>query len=127
MSECTRTCAREGEEQATLFHWAAMQGHMYPELELLFHIPNGGKRGKAEAARFKAEGVKAGVPDLFLPVARGGYNGMFIELKKSKGGSVSSAQKEWITKLGAQGYCAVVCHGWQAASEALVDYMEERI
>lgn len=121
------TCAREGEEQATLFHWVAMQQGKYPELAGLFHIPNGGKRGKAEAARFKAEGVKAGVPDLFLPCARGQYHGLFIEMKRAKGGSLSAAQKEWRGRLESQGYCWVCCHGWEDASEVIIDYMEERI
>ena len=64
----------ESEEQQTLFSWATMQSGRYPELRLLYHIPNGGSRGKAEAGRFKAEGVKSGVPDLCLPVARGAYH-----------------------------------------------------
>ena len=63
-------CQLEGEEQAALFRWAQFQSGKYPELDLMFHIPNGGKRGKAEAARFKAEGVKAGVPDIFFPKAK---------------------------------------------------------
>lgn len=58
-------CQLEGEEQAALFRWAQFQSGKYPELDLMFHIPNGGKRGKAEAARFKAEGVKAGVRTYF--------------------------------------------------------------
>lgn len=73
-------CQLEGEEQAALFRWAQFQSGKYPELDLMFHIPNGGKRGKAEAARFKAEGVKAGVPDIFFPKAK------WIETKRPGGG-----------------------------------------
>lgn len=120
------TCASEGEEQATLFHWAAMQQSEYPELALLFHIPNGGKRGKAEAARFKMEGVKAGVPDLFLPVAVGKHHGMFIEMKRVDGGKVSREQAEWGERLKEQGYAWTVCRGWQEAAGALVEYLEGR-
>ena len=116
----------EGAEQATLFSWAAMKRGKWPELELLFHIPNGGSRGKAEAARFKAEGVKAGVPDLFLPVARGPYHGLFIEMKRQKGGKVSDAQKAWILDLIDQGYLAVVCYGCKDAAELIEDYLDER-
>lgn len=120
MSDKTPTVS-ESVEQATLFSWAAMKHGKWPELELLFHIPNGGSRGKVEAARFKAEGVKAGVPDLFLPVARGPYHGLFIEMKRQKGGRVSEAQKAWIAALIAQGYRAEVCHGWREAA-ALIEY-----
>lgn len=77
-----RLLPTEAQEQATLFSWAEMQSGRRPELRLLFHIPNGGSRGKAEAARFKMEGVKPGVPDLFLPVPRGPWHGLFIELKR---------------------------------------------
>ena len=116
---------REGAEQATLFHWAGMQSIWYPELELLFHIPNGGKRSKSEAARFKAEGVKPGVPDICLPVARGGYHGLYIELKrrdKSKS-RVSREQAEWINDLSGQGHMCLVCWGWEAAARTIEDYM----
>lgn len=79
-----RLLPTEAEEQATLFSWAAMKRGKYPELDLLFHIPNGGSRGKAEAARFKAEGVKPGVPDLFLPVARGNISRSFYRAETAE-------------------------------------------
>ena len=120
------TTATEGAEQATLFSWAEMRSIKYPELRLLFHIPNGGSRGKVEAARFKAEGVKAGVPDLFLPVARGPYHGLFIEMKRQSGGRTSDAQRKWIAALAAQGYLATICYGWKEAAELIEDYLEGR-
>ncbi len=114
---------KEGQEQASLMSWAQMQSWRWPELALLFHIPNGGGRSKAEAGRFKAEGVKAGVPDLFLPVPRGEHHGLFIELKRQAGGRVSDEQKVWIAQLQAQGYRVEVCKGWEAAAEVLKDYL----
>ena len=116
----------EGQEQSTLFSWARMMTGKYPELWLLFHIPNGGSRGKAEAARFKAEGVKAGVPDLFLPVARGPYHGLFIEMKREKGGRLSDDQKTWLALLTDEHYLAQVCHGWKEAAALIEDYLNER-
>lgn len=89
----------------------------------MYHIPNGGKRGKAEAIRFKAEGVKSGVPDICLPVARLGYHGLYIELKRRKGGKVSEEQNEWIGALNGQGYAAVVCRGWESAKEFIMAYL----
>ena len=65
---------REAQEQENLFTMLAYAGRKYPEAQLLFHVPNGGKRNAAEAAHLKRQGVKAGVPDLFLPVARGGLD-----------------------------------------------------
>ena len=114
----------ESQEQETLFRWAELQKGKYPELKLMHHIPNGGKRGKAEAGRFKAEGVKAGVPDICLPVARGGYHGMYIELKRTGRSDVSDAQMEWMAALVDQGYRVKVCKGWEAAAEAVLAYLK---
>ena len=124
MPKDARLLPSEGQEQATLFHWAEMKSFVYPELRLLFHIPNGGGRSKAEAGRFKMEGVKAGVPDLFLPVARGKWHGLFIEMKRLDGGRASQEQKDWIASLERQGYRAVICQGWQAAAEELEGYLQ---
>ena len=113
----------ESEEQQVLFEWAAMQGGAYPELKLLHHVPNGGKRGKAEAGRLKTEGVKPGVPDICLPVARGGYHGLYIELKRLHGGKITEEQTDWISQLKKQGYFAIICRGWNEASVAIMRYL----
>lgn len=113
----------ESVEQQCLFRWAAFQSGRYPELKLLYHVPNGGSRKKSEAGRFRAEGVKAGVPDLCLPVARGEYHGLYIELKRLKHSKTSEDQKAWIEKLNEQGYCAVVCKGWEAAAKVITEYL----
>lgn len=118
----------EHHEQAALFGWAAMKMIEYPELRLLFAIPNGGHRTKTTAARMKAEGVKKGVPDLCLPVARSLYHGLFIELKaeypNGSHGRTSPEQTAWIKKLTNQGYYADVCVGWAMAAQLIVDYLE---
>ena len=113
----------EDEEQIQIIRWALCQRGKHPELGLLLHIPNGGSRGKVEAARFKAMGVKKGVPDLFLPAPRGGYAGLFIELKRRRGGQVSADQREWIAALTNEGYCAQVCRGFEEAVELLSRYI----
>lgn len=116
----------EEEEQIALMGLVAMQQGRCPELKLLFHIPNGGKRGKCEAARFKAMGVKSGVPDLFLPVARGGYHGLWVELKRTKDSRVSANQNEWIKALRQQGYSAEVAYGAGEAMELIEGYLSLR-
>jgi hypothetical protein len=94
----------------------------HPELRLLFAVPNGGDRHPAVAAKMKAEGVKAGVPDYLLPVARGGFHGLAIELKTATG-SPSREQRQWIADLRAQGYRADVCKGWLQAFNTITDYL----
>lgn len=120
-------CPSEEEEQAALFSWAKMQEKKHPELKLMFHVPNGGLRSKSEAARFKRAGVKSGVPDIFLPCARGGLHGLFVELKKLTGGRTSKEQKAWIAALENAGYAASVCCGWKEASRLILDYLEGRL
>jgi hypothetical protein len=117
----------ESQEQQMLFKWAQLQTGKYPELKLLFHVPNGGSRKKSEAGRFKAEGVKAGVPDICLPVARGNYHGLYVELKRQKRSTTSDVQKDWIQDLSAQGYFAVVCKGWEKAAEAIIQYLKMEV
>lgn len=76
-----------------------------------------------EAARMKAAGVKPGVPDMFLPVAREGCHGLYIELKRRDGGRVSTEQTAWMDALARQGYKTALCHGWDAAREEIQRYL----
>lgn len=117
-------CPEEEVEQTCLFRWAAYSLGAHPELKLLHAIPNGGKRSKSEAARMKAAGVKAGVPDMFLPVARGGSHGLYIELKRIKGGRVSAEQLAWMEELTREGYTCAVCHGWEEARKVIQTYLK---
>ena len=114
--------ATEHQEQVALFRWARFAMAARPELRLLHAIPNGGHRHKAVAARMKAEGVRAGVPDVFLPVPRGGFAGLYVEMKTRRG-RVSEEQRQWIEGLRAQGYRVEVCRGWNAAREAIEEYV----
>ncbi len=114
----------EEQEQAVIFQWAELMVNRHPELRLLYHTPNGGYRSKPEAVRFKRIGVKAGVPDLCLPVARKGYHGLYIELKRQKGGRLREDQKQWLDDLFEQGYLAVRCDGADEAIGMLERYLE---
>ncbi len=116
------TKTSEGDHQLRLMRWAAKQSLTIPELELLFHVPNGGARSASTAARLRLEGVKAGVPDLCLPVARRGYHGLWIELK-AEGGSASAHQNRWLNALNANGHFATVLYGADAAYRCIVDYL----
>lgn len=82
----------------------------FPDVRIMA-IPNGGARSKATAGRLKLEGVSSGVPDLFIPAW-----GLWIEMKRTKKGAVSSEQKDWIEYLDRVGYTATVCRG---ADEAM--------
>lgn len=113
----------EEDEQMAVIDWAEKRTSVYPALKLLHHIPNGGKRTITEAKRFKAMGVKAGVPDLFLPVPRGRYHGLWIEMKRTQDGKVSENQKWWIGALNSLGYSAQVAYGAEQAIRQLEEYL----
>lgn len=114
---------REGLEQATLMAEIRLR---YPEAaKLLYHVPNGGHRHKLVAAKLKDQGVKAGVPDLVLPMARGGWFGLYIEFKAKPpfDAAVSASQDAYLQALTAQGYLAIVCRGSIDAVEAIRAYL----
>jgi len=89
-----------------------------------FAIPNGGSRNKIEAVNLKRQGVNPGVPDMMIPVPNKNYAGLFIEMKRKKGGVVSKYQKEWISRLNSLGYKAVVCKGFEEAKKVIEEYMD---
>lgn len=114
--------SQEHQEQVAVFDWAGFATGRWPELALLYAIPNGGERHPAVAVRLKAEGMKAGVPDLCLPVARGGYHGLYIELKRPAG-RLSPKQRHWLLALEREGYRAAMVRGWSAAQRLIEDYL----
>lgn len=85
-------------------------------------MPNGGSRNKIEAANLKKQGVKKGVPDLCLPVPRGVYHGLYIEMKAKKN-KPTQEQESWLKALDEQGYKTAVCWGWEAASRVITEYL----
>lgn len=117
---------REHTEQVAVIQWAELSLGRYPELELLHAIPNGGHRRPGVAGKLRAEGVRRGVPDLCLPVARGGAHGLYIEMK-APGGRERPEQRWWRERLCEQGYRSVVCVGADEAICALVAYLAGRL
>lgn len=111
-------------------------GSLNPKLRLAYAIPNGGKRGDSERSRMiaggklKATGVKAGVPDIHLPVACRGYHSLYIELKRPKSdrgraGTVQEVQNQWHKDLREEGHYVVTCYGWEPALKILCDYLAQ--
>ncbi|MFT3952764.1 MAG: DUF5131 family protein [Oscillospiraceae bacterium] len=111
-------------EQQCVVGWASNQIHIYPELEWLYAIPNGGHRSIKTAVQLRKEGVKPGVSDLCLPAARGNFHGLYIEMKRISGGRESEDQKKFREFVTAQGYLAVVCKGAGEAIETIKNYLK---
>jgi len=113
----------EDSEQVLVFEWAAY----HPALRYMFAIPNGGNRNKIEAARLKKQGVKAGVLDIFLPVVRVPYHGLFVEMKRRKQdgpSKVSPKQLDFQKEMELQGYKCVICYGAEEAIKAISEYIK---
>lgn len=98
--------------------------HFYPDT-VVFAIPNGGGRTPMEATKLKEEGVMAGVCDLMVLEARGGWFGLFIEMKRREGGRVSDEQREFMEKARERGYKCVVGVGAEDAWAKFERYMEQ--
>ena len=113
----------ESEEQQAVMKWAAAASGRWPELRLLYHVPNEGQRSMATGGRLRAEGLKSGVPDLCLPSAHGQYHGLYIEMKRTQGSKTTPEQKEWLAALEAEGYQTALCRGADAAIEIITDYL----
>lgn len=114
----------ENQHQMMVMKWTQQPSirQKWPELKLLFHIPNERHCTPQQGKNLQRMGVKRGVPDMYLPVPRGKYHGLFVELKTSTG-RPSEEQKWWGTELLAQGYFWEICHTWESAVRVLDWYM----
>ena len=112
--------------QAALFKWAKLATSRHPGLRLMFAIPNGGARNPITGAMLKAEGVKPGVPDIFLPLPVGRFHGLFLEMKTPVG-RLSPEQREWQMRLRNRGYAAVTAYGLEEAIDLLTRYLADRL
>jgi hypothetical protein len=95
----------------------------YPELKMLYAIPNGGHRHKAVAGKLKAEGVKAGVWDVALDVGRNGFHGLRIEMKFGYN-KLTASQVEWGRRYVLYNYSCAVCRKWEKAAAAILHYLD---
>ena len=110
----------ETTEQMEIFLWADRLSKWIPELKLMYHVPNEGKR--TNGAVLKKAGLKAGVPDICLPVARRGYNALYIELKYGSG-KLTKAQKDFVKKLKRENNLVKVAYGADQAEEIIRHYL----
>lgn len=112
----------EDSECIKLINWCNDHLHSYPELDLLYHVPNGVSMTIGYARLFKRLGMRAGVSDYCLPVARGYYHALYLEMKAGNG-KLSPAQKRWIDSMRKEGNLALVACGFEAGRDALIEYL----
>lgn len=112
----------EDAEQEIVIQWAKLSEGKWPELALLHHIPNGGSRDVREAKKLQRMGVRAGVADLHLPVARGPWHGLYIEMKYDDG-RLQKTQKGFLKLAAEQGVYCVACFTAEDAIEVIRQYV----
>lgn len=111
-------------EQSMLIQWCELSEQKYPALKMIYAIPNGANKSPAAAMKFKRTGLRSGVPDLCLPVARGRFHSLYIEMKRTVKGNVSLNQKLWIEWLRKAGHRVEVCKGAEEAKTVIRDYLK---
>lgn len=116
----------EEEEQIAVIDWVRSHQHYYKELKYLNASINGIKLNIVLAVKAKTLGLIKGVPDLELPSARGGYFGLYIEMKRQPGArsELSAEQIEYLQYLNNAGYLAVVSYGADQAIQTLTEYLK---
>ena len=123
MSVAAKNAETEHQIQCAVIKWWGLVSHSFGLSEkLLFAIPNGGARHVLTGKMLKDEGVRSGVPDLFLAAPNDRCNGLFIELKKPKG-RATKAQLEYIQLLRFQGYYTAICYGFEDATNMILSYL----
>lgn len=115
----------ESAETSMVVRWALYHEQMWPELAMLYHIPNEGKRSMRTGAQMKREGMKSGVPDLHLAWPMGKFHGLYIEMKRRAGETPTQNQADWLENLHNAGYCVCWCRGADEAVQALVNYLKK--
>ena len=114
----------EHQEQADVIRWFDRFAVSFGlDSRILFAIPNGSHKSMHQAAKFKAEGLRPGVPDLFLAKGTSNYLGLFIEMKRTKGSVTSDDQYHMLNQLNRNGYRATICKGHNDAINAIKDYL----
>ena len=112
----------ETTEQIELFNWAKRIESILPELALMYHVPNEGKRNNGDI--LKAMGMKKGVPDVVLPVPSKEYHGLYLEMKFDKN-KPTQEQQAYMKLLRQQGYKTAVCYSHTEAKETILDYLSK--
>lgn len=114
----------EDESQKCIIDWCKLQRWKKGRLsDYIHHSPNGGLRVGNEGQKFKEMGTKKGFPDLFLPIAKGPFHGLFIEMKIATG-KISPEQEEYRRLLIEEGYRYEFCYTAEGAINLIKNYLE---
>jgi hypothetical protein len=116
----------EAQEQKIIFRWIRSNQVEFPVLQLAYSTLNGVRLAPKLRKDMKEQGMRPGVPDIVLPAANNTHHGLYIELKREKGGAISAEQKHFMAMLKAEGYLCVVCKGHKEAIKTILDFISKR-
>lgn len=116
----------EAQEQKIIFRWIRSNQIQFPVLQLAYSTLNGVRLAPKLRKEMKEQGMRPGVPDIVLPAANKHYHGLYIELKREKGGVISAEQKHFMAMLKAESYLCVVCRGHKEAIKTIMDFISDR-
>ena len=122
----------EHDQQVYVIQWCQMHETQYPELSMIFAVPNAGKRSIGAARYYLAEGLKSGVPDIILPIPRDSdfiedeHPGLAIEMKDGKNKTTDN-QKWWLERLTHYGWKTLVAYSADEAINAIKKYLNMEV
>lgn len=122
MPKSSKLIPSESQTQIAYFHWVKLKESQDDRFLAVFAVPNAGARTPRAGARMKAEGLRAGIPDIFCSIPSKGYHGLYIELKK-KGGKISPNQITYLDLFTKYNYLCKVCYSLSELIEVTEDYL----
>lgn len=113
----------EDSELITVFQFIDLMANSDPRYQAIFHVANERRCSYIAGRILKKKGVRAGVPDIIIPIASSGYHGLWIELKV-KPNRLTPDQSRFIDLLILLGHCARVCWSATEAIELIKEYIK---
>ena len=117
----------ESYEQKEIFRWSRLNISKNKHLKYLNASLSGVRLTVGQRTEMKRQGMVKGFPDIFLPYNNDSYSGLFIELKRVKGGVMSKEQKDWLEYLKSQKYLALRCNGHADSIELIKKYLNGKL
>lgn len=109
------------------FDWVRLKAQSDPRYELIIHVPNEAKRSWWLGRRMKKKGIASGIPDILVLYSSKGFNGLALELKRSRKLHATENQKTWLNRLTKNNWHCALCFTSDAACKIVEKYIENEL